>query len=448
MLMPFIRRNIVERLLALKNGSVKLECWQELEKSQWLPEEELRAIQWQCLQTLLNAAYTGNTFYRQRFEAAGITPDMISTPDDLRRLPILTKEEIRAAGPSMLSQGFEVENLQQAKTGGSTGRSLELYYTEECSERRNGCAWRHDRWAGWQPGEPVAACWGNPMLPKTVKEWLQHWLVQPILYLDTMSVNDDAVRSFVSQWHRMKPTLLFGHAHSLYLLACYLKKLNIIGLQPKGIISSSMMLIPSERQVIEETFGVRVIDRYGCEEVSLIACECERHEGMHLNIDHLFIEFIGEDGQPAAAGEPGKIVVTDLINTAMPFIRYQVEDVGIPTDRRCSCGRGLPLMEGLAGRVADFLVKPDQTRVAGISLIENTLTRFTGLDQMQIVQHALLDFEMRLVVGPTYTEEVGRELITYWKSVFSEDAQIRLVLLDAILPEQSGKFRFSICHVK
>ncbi|NLX17740.1 MAG: phenylacetate--CoA ligase family protein, partial [Desulfobulbus sp.] len=438
----------VERLLALKNGSVRLKRWQELEKTQWLPEEELRTIQWQRLQNLLQEVYATNTFYRQRFERADITPDMIRIPEDLRRLPVLTKEEVREAGLSMLSRGFVAEKLQQAKTGGSTGKSLELYYTEECSEMRNGCAWRHDRWTGWEPGEPFAACWGNPVLPKTLKERLRHWLVQPILYLDTMHVDDEAVRTFAARWRRMKPTLLFGHAHSIYLLACYLNKLNITDLQPKGILSSSMMLIPSERQVIEETFGVRVIDRYGCEEVSLIACECERHEGMHLNIDHLFIEFIGEDGQPVAAGEPGKIVVTDLINKAMPFIRYQVEDVGIPSDRRCSCGRGLPLIEGVAGRVADFLVKPDGSRVAGISLIENTLTRFTGLDQMQIVQHALLDFEMRLVVGPTYTEQVGKELIAYWKSVFSEDAQVRLVLVDEIIPEQSGKFRFSICHVK
>lgn len=435
-------------MLALKNGSVKLDRWRELEKTQWLPEEKLRTIQWQRLQALLAGAYTTNGFYRHRFEAAGITPDMINTPQDFLRLPILTKEEVRAAGLTMLSRGFIPEALQQAKTGGSTGKSLKLYYTEECSEMRNGCAWRHDRWTGWEPGEPVAACWGNPYLPKTIKEWLKQQFLQPILYLDTMHVNDAAVQVFVTRWHRMKPTLLFGHAHSLYLLANYLRKLNIAGLRPKGILSSSMMLIPSERQVIEETFGVRVIDRYGCEEVSLIACECKRHEGMHLNIDHLFIEFIGEDGLPVAVGEPGKIVVTDLVNTAMPFIRYQVEDVGVPTDRRCSCGRGLPLMEGVAGRVADFLVKPDQTKVAGISLIENTLTRFTGLDQMQIIQHELLDFEIRLVVGPTYTEQVGDELSAYWKMVFGEDAQVRLVLLDEIRPEGSGKFRFSICHVK
>ena len=131
--------------------------------------------------------------------------------------------------------------------------------------------------------------------------------------------------------------------------------MQIKTIQPKGIICSSMMLLPHERRQIEEVFGVKVINRYGCEEVSLIASECEKHEGLHLNVEHLFIEFIRSDGQDAKPGESGSIIVTDLINKAMPFIRYQIEDSGVPTDRRCSCGRGLPLMSEVTGRLADFL---------------------------------------------------------------------------------------------
>ena len=106
---------------------------------------------------------------------------------------------------------------------------------------------------------------------------------------------------------------MFGHAHSIYLLALHVRDLGIKAIKPRGIIATSMMLIPHERQVIESVFGVNVIDRYGCEEVSLIACECEKHEGMHLNIEHLYIEFLDENGMSVNAGEPGRIVVTDLI---------------------------------------------------------------------------------------------------------------------------------------
>ena len=262
-----------------------------------------------------------------------------------------------------------------------------------------------------------------------------------------MAVNDESVRQFVREWTQKKPTMLFGHAHSIFLLASQLEKLGINEIRPKGIISTSMMLLPHERKVIEKVFGCKVTDRYGCEEVSLIGCECEEHDGMHMNIEHLVIEFLKDDGSYAAPGEPGRIVVTDLMNKAMPFVRYQVEDVGVPLDRICPCGRGLPLMAKVAGRVADFLVKEDGTKVAGISLIENTLTKFQGVDQMQIVQKELKSICLNIVPGKDYDDNTKKELLSYFKKLFGADCYIRVCLVDKIAPERSGKYRFSICEL-
>jgi phenylacetate-CoA ligase len=218
-------------------------------------------------------------------------------------------------------------------------------------------------------------------------------------------------------------------------------------IQPAGILSTSMMLLPHERAFIEKVFRCKVIDRYGCEEVSLIGCECEKHEGMHLNIEHLFIEFINDDGCQAEPREEGNIVVTDLMNKAMPFIRYQVEDVGVPLNRICSCGRGLPLMEKVTGRVADFLIKADGTKVAGISLIENTLTRIPGIDQMQIIQDKIDHVLVKIVPGKAYNEATQRELQTYFENCFDQKAKITIKKKNYIQPEKSGKFRFSICKI-
>lgn len=447
-MMPFIRRNFFEPVHGFLAKSPKLPYWKHLEKTQYYSHEALSAIGWRRLKGLLDFVWENNAFYRQRLEQNSIRPADIQRPEDMRRLEILTKNDIRKNSVHMISRGYPVDGLLKVQTGGSTGKALELFLNEECSEQRNACARRHDCWTGWKPGEPVAACWGNPHFPEKLKDKLATYLLTPMIFLDTMRVDEAAVRAFVAQWQRVRPTLLFGHAHSLFLLAQYLKNLNINSLTPKGILSTSMMLIPAERQLIEEVFGVKVIDRYGCEEVGLIACECERHEGMHLNIEHLFIEFLREDGTPAANGEPGRIVITDLLNLAMPLIRYQVEDVGVPTGRRCSCGRGLPLMEGVAGRVADFLIRPDGSRVAGISLIENSLTRLPGIDQMQIVQEDYREIVLRVVLGEEYSAEVERQLVTYFHSVFGQEAKIQVVPVEQLAPEQSGKFRFSICRIR
>lgn len=446
-MMDVVRRAIMEPFHGWVSKSPKLKYWRELEGTQYLSESRLKEIQWYRLKGMLQFVWENNEFYLRRFQASGVSPKTIRSPEDLRLLPLLNKAEIRANTPAMISRGFVIDELQKAKTGGSTGKPLELYFTENCSELRNACARRHDRWSGWEVGEPVGAVWGNPDMPHNLKEKLKHWLLAPCVYLDTMRVIDETVIAFTRSWKKAKPTLLFGHAHSLYLLAQYVQRLGINEIQPKAIISTSMMLLPHEREFIERVFHVRVSDRYGCEEVSLIASECEKHEGLHLNIEHLYIEFLGDDGSPVKAGEPGRIVVTDLMNYAMPFIRYEVEDVGVPTDAKCSCGRGLPLIAKVYGRIADFLVKADGTRVAGVSLIENTLTSIPGIYQMQIIQEAVDQIIIRIVPGVRYCANTVSSLIAYFQDVFGHNSQVIIETINAIPSETSGKYRFSICKV-
>lgn len=445
--LAILRRNIIEPLYCLKNRSPMLRYWKYLEKTQFFSISELLDIQFDRLRQLLDFVFHNNRFYRKRFEDAGFHPNHLKSQEDIRRIPLLTKEEIRQNTPDMISKGYHKGQLLQFKTGGSTGKALKLYITEECSELRNACTRRHDRWTGWKPGEPIGTMWGNPPECKNIKSKLKNCLLFPTICLDTMSVNKVSVTEFAREWEKAKPTLLFGHAHSIYILAQYVKDLSIRSILPKGIISSSMMLLPHERKVIEDVFEVKVFDRYGCEEVSLIASECERHEGMHLNIEHLFIEFLKDDGQYAKSGEPGKVVVTDLMNRAMPFIRYKIEDAGVPISRKCSCGRGLPLMKKVAGRVADFLVKKDGSRVAGISLVERTLTAINGIEQMQIVQDSINEIKLNIVKNAKYNHNFENRLKNEFQNIFGKDIQILFNYVSKISQERSGKYRFSICNI-
>lgn len=445
--LPWIRRNIIEPVHSIKNHNTKLRYWRELEKTQYLPENTLRDLQWQRFEAILRYAYENNDFYRRRFDAAGILPNDIRTPDDVKHIPVLTKKEIRRNTVDMISMGYTIDKLLKAKTGGSTGKALEIFVSVECNEMRNACARRHDRWTGWEVGEPIAAVWGNPKLPRNIKGKLKDCLLFPFIYLDTMNVTEETVLRFAHQWQRERPTLLFGHAHSLYLLARHVRDLKISSIHPKNILSTSMMLLPNERKTIEQVFGVDVFDRYGCEEVGLIASECEEHGGMHMNIEHLLIEFVKDDGTYASPGEAGQIILTDLMNYAMPFIRYQVEDIGVPLEGTCTCGRGLPLMDTVAGRVADFLLKKDGSKVAGLSLIENTLTKVGGIDQMQIIQESLDLIRLKIVFAQHDKQRIHDYLYNYFAELFGYDTEIRIEEVDQIKPDKSGKYRFSICKI-
>jgi phenylacetate-CoA ligase len=166
---------------------------------------------------------------------------------------------------------------------------------------------------------------------------------------------------------------------------------------------------------------------------------------MHINVDHVIVEFLDANGRPVTAGETGYVVVTDLINDVMPLIRYRVEDLAAPIEGPCACGRGLPLMGRVAGRTADFLVRADGSRVAGVSLIENSLTRIDGIEQMQIVQDDIDRITLRVVPDVEF-EPARSELQRYFESAFP-GTTIAIELVPAIAREANGKHRFAICNV-
>ncbi|MFH2060871.1 MAG: phenylacetate--CoA ligase family protein [Pseudomonadota bacterium] len=444
----FLRRNIVEPAWAkFWSKTPMLKYHKKLEATQWLSEDELRKQQWSKLKNLLKYVYENNIFYKEKFDKAGISYQNIETLEDMKKIPMTTKLEIKNNYDRIISNGYRKDTLLRTKTGGSTGTALELFRTQKTMQLKQACTRRSDMWSGWKPGETIGSIWGNPEHPSTLKEHFRNLFISPYIYLDTMKMNKESVIEFSKKWERKKVSALFGHSHSIYLLAKFVKELKIDKIKPKNIISTSMMLMPYERQLIENVFGVKVFDRYGCEEVSLIASQCDQHDGMHINIEHLLVEFIKPDGSDAKPGEEGGIVVTDLLNTAMPMVRYKVEDIGVPSNKKCECGRGLPLMEKVVGRTADFLVHSDGSLVAGVSLIERTLTAIKGLVQMQIIQETCDKITLKIVEDSSFNEQSRKELFSEFKKVFGDDLILTIKSVNTIPQERSGKYRFSITKV-
>lgn len=440
---------ITEPVWDLYEGSVRLRTFRQLARSQFDAPEALASRRQQRLGALVRHAADQSPFHARRLRAAGIDPSGVRDIADLRELPLLTKADIRGEIGDILARNHRREELVPAKTGGSTGTALHVYCDRRGVELRSGAALLADTWSGWRLGQPMGAVWGNPPEPRSLRNRLRRACKDRILYLDTMRLDEAAVRGFVADWRRLRPGLLYGHAHSLYLLAGMLEEMGKeMGepLRPQGIVATSMMLLQPEREVIERVFARPVTNRYGCEEVSLIACECERHAGLHLNAEHAAVELLRDDGSPCSPGEDGRIVVTEFVNLGMPMLRYEVGDRGVLHDRPCACGRPYPLLRSVTGRTADFLVAADGSRVAGISLIENTLTRYPGIAQLQVVQETVGRVELNVVRAEGWNEEVAAALTR----VFSDSlggAEVVLQFVATIPREANGKYRFSICRV-
>jgi len=442
-MLDWISRNLAFPLWEARHGGQRRRYLGELAREQWEQPGVLRQRQFERVRDMVEYARHHCAYYHQAFQAAGPVRDWAG----FRALPLVSKQEVRSYGPRMISREFPVADLVEARTGGSTGTALTIYADRACQQQRNAAAMLTDGWAGRELGMQVAAVWGNPPVARTLKDRLRNWLVERCIYLDTMDLSEASCGRFVEEWRRVHPQVLFGHSHSIYMLATWLRRLRVEDLRPRGIISTSMQLLAPERKVIEAVFACPVTNRYGCEEVGLIASECEEHQGLHLNQSQVLVEFLRPDGTEATPGEEGEIVVTDLVNRGMPLIRYRVGDMGVPSARQCACGRGLALMETVTGRRADFLKRTDGSLVAGVSLVERTLTAIPGIEQMQLVQDDPRAVRVRVVRDATYSPAADLRLRQEFQAAFGADMAIQVEYVPALDRTAAGKYRFAICNV-
>jgi phenylacetate-CoA ligase len=422
----------------------------ELEKSQFLSTAEIRDLQLRRLRTLLLHAFENCPFYRERFNRADFDPKKVQTLQDIRSLPILTKQDIQKNKMQMKAINYTDKMLSENKTGGSTGQPLYFYLDKDRVCSRRAATFRHNRWTGWDIGTRTATLWGHrgDMTGfESMKARARNFLLDRTIFLDTSSITKARLEDFKSKLKRFNPEVYIAYANSIYLFARYLKETGATDYHhPGAIITTAEVLGPEQRDLIENVFECRVFDRYGSRETSVIASECEKHNGLHICAETFIVEFI-KDNQAVKSGQLGKIVITDLLNYGMPFIRYQIEDAGIPSEETCSCGRGLPLMKMTAGRVTDFLVTPDGRIISGAALTIYLIANAPGVAQAQLVQEKINEIKFKIVKDEKYGEGTLQFFKNEIPKFFGSDIKYDIELVDNIPLESSGKYRFSISRI-
>lgn len=413
-----------------------------LDRTQMMPEDELDVFRNDRLKQILTYCGQHNAFYRDRFGLAGFDPSNCRGVDDLSRLPVLTKDDIRSAGDTLFSEGYDRANTIHKRTGGSTGVPLHVYWDYGGASFKRAGTMRHDRWAGLVPGTRLAAVWGDTSRRPSLKQRIRNALTDRAFYLDTLTFDDEHIERFLALVRARKPEILMGHAHSLFRLAEYVRDKSKGELRVKAIISTSMVLQDVERSVIEEVFRSPVFDRYGCEEIGVIASECDEHSGMHVFAEGLIVE-IGGGGEEGM----GPLIITDLVNRAMPLIRYEIGDYAAFLPGRCGCGRTLPRLRQIVGRTADFLYTPDRTPVFGISVLDTFVIHIPGFKQVQILQESYDHLRFSIVRGDGFGADSLEQLKRNVLDVFGPKMRYDVVFVDQIEMTERGKFRFSICRI-
>jgi phenylacetate-CoA ligase len=412
-----------------------------LEEAQWWEPARVAEYRDRTFQTLMEVTYREVPFYRDLMERSGVTPSDLQRPQDLSRLPIVTKAMLRAGYPERTTRATRFRTYEAASSG-STGANFIVKTDTETEGSGRASFLLACEWAGWQIGDP------HLQTGMTLKRSRGRWLKDFILrchYVSAFDLGDAQLDRSLELLDKNKIEHLWGYPGSLYFLArrAIEKGWN----RPlRSIITWGDNLYPNYRSTIESAFKRRIFDTYGCGEGIQVSAQCGEMNTYHIHDLDVLAEFLDDEGNPVAPGEFGNLILTRLHPGPMPLIRYQVGDIGVRGDgRRCECGRGFQVMESIQGRDTDVVVTPSGNRLI-VHFFTGICEHFPEIESFQVVQEKLDSIMLRIVPTKHYSEDSTTKIIAALRAK-GADLRIEVELVSEIPTASSGKRRFVISKV-
>lgn len=396
-------------------GRPTLDYWRRLDRLEWASRDELEAFQLNELRALLQHAWRHVPFYRQRMEEAGLAPDRVRSLDDLRALPILSREDAARHADARRSTAPPFPAIHKA-TSGSTGRPLTFAYDHNSEYWRQAIKLRGYGWAGYLPGCLSLHYWGAPAKrppPAQRAKISVDRALRREIYLDCGRRSDAELRAVAEVIRLRKPDVLVCYSQAGADLARFINEHDLRPRESIPVICGAERLFGADRAAMEHAFGPAVFESYGAREVMLIAMESSARDGLLVQMENLIVEVIVRDSngreRPARPGETGEVVLTDLHNFGMPFIRYANGDLAVAGDEgKSACGRAHQRLASIEGRVTETLTDHTGARMNG--LVFNVMFASFGnsVRQFQAVQRADKSIILRVVPSETFDDATER----------------------------------------
>ena len=428
--------------------------YRELLSLQRFNKTEMARIQQQKLCAFLLHTYQHVDYYRAILSQAEVVDDNGQVHlDRFQNIPFLTKGTLRSRFEDLKSDDLSQRRWQENTSGGSTAEPVRFIQDMNYHDNMLAVKALFDSWSGCPPGHKKALLWGAERDLYVGKiTWHvrgSRWLRNQV-WLNAFRMGMGNMEQYVAILNQFKPDQILAYAESLHELAQFIKSKNLPVCSPKAVMTSAGMLYPHMRKLFAETFHAPVFNRYGTREVGDIACECDRHEGLHWIPSIHYVEVLRPDGSLADPGEEGEIAITLLTNYAMPMIRYKIGDRGAMSDKLCSCGRALPLLEEIVGRVTDPFIRKEGGVVSSVyfSCLIGSILNKGMIKKFQVIQE---DYEViRINLVPSYGIKSQEGLLNIpelkdmekkIKVIMGKDCVVRVDLVEDILPTSSGKYR-------
>jgi len=451
-IIPKLRKNVVIPLYwKYINHSKVLTYLEKLKDYQWQSWEENQAMQRKKLFALLQYAGRHIPYYRQLIKTHCLTFSETTVFEDVKRFPILTKEIIRNNFDDLYH--FRDRTYYRNTSGGSTGKPVAFYQDREYQDWANATKRLFNEWAGRRIGDPMVKLWSS--LPdilrygRLFKEYLRQQ-VSGITILGSSRMTEKGMYKYVQKINKIKPRLILAYTNSIEELTRFIQEHHLSVYSPPAIMTSAGVLYPEVKAKIEEVFHTTVFNRYGSREVSDMACSCEKDEGLHIIPAIHYLEIVDDAGRQVNYGKSGNIIVTSLTNYTMPLIRYKIGDLGILSDKACSCGRGFPLLEKIEGRI-DSSFRNKQGDFINEGFIRLFYFR-ENVKQFQVIQESLEEITVNLVLKDNKQLKVIdkdlMEITTGIEKIMGSETIIKYNLVEMISPSPSGKFMYVFSKVK
>lgn len=411
-----------------------------MEQTQWGSPEEIRQFQWRELRRLLEHVYRSVPYYRKKYEAAGIDIRDIRTPGDFAQLPPLTRAEVNAHRGELCSTVVTSKVLAHA-TGGSTGLPTRFFITVDSYDWRCAASERAYSWSGHRIGERTLYLWGAPVgeIPRfeSVKMSAYRWLRREFV-VPTFTQTTELWRRTLREARRFKPRFIVAYVSSLEEFANFVLADGSRLSGVHAVIAAAEAPYEKTRQLVAQAFGAPLFNAYGTREFMSIAAECDRHDGLHINSENLLVEM-----EMPSSEAPSELLVTDLHNYGMPFIRYRVGDTGILSNSVCPCRRGLPLICSVEGRVLDLLRTRSGSVVPG-EFFPHLLKDISEVREFQVQQTNLDEIVVSVVLNRSLSDSSRALLKQETAKVFGNTIQVTVKAVKAIPRQPSGKRRVTI----
>jgi phenylacetate-CoA ligase len=418
----------------------------EMERTQWLSPELMDMLRVERLRAFLSNVDKHVPYFRDLFRNQAFDPASVNGLADLARLPLLSKEIIRANTDQLKSE--VAQGLSRFNTGGSSGEPLIFFLGNERVSHDVAAKWRATRWWDVDIGDPEIVVWGSPIelgSQDRVRQMRDSLLRTRLLPAFEMS--EAKLDRFVAEIRAMRPRMLFGYPSALAHIALHAEargqRMNDLGIRVAFVTSEK--LYDHQREQISRIFGCRVANGYGGRDAGFIAHECPSG-GMHITAEDIIVEIVDDAGNPLPHGQAGEIVTTHLATGDFPFIRYRTGDIGVLDDQLCACGRGLPLLKEIQGRTTDFVVAQDGTVMHGLALVY-VVRDLPGVKEFKIVQESLDLTRVFLVADAAFRPESVQTIITGLKRRLGTGVDIQVERVASIPKEASGKFRYIVSKV-